>query len=144
MLHTMSNPKAAQVGPPNGLPIELVPDPKVAEELGTTLMGLWRFDHDPALAKLGWKPPVKLRGRNHRVRNDLELFKQNLITGSIARRHRAAVLPANTENADQEIPLRRAASPVKRIAKGGKHDRGLGPVEEPEAAIESKTSSHCE
>jgi hypothetical protein len=114
--------------PPSGSPksqagagvIELVPDPKVADELGTSLMGLWRFDHDPALAELGWKPPVKLRGRNHRVRNDLELFKQNLIADSIAKRHQA-------------VPLRRAASPVKRTPKGGKHDRGLG-SEVPEAA----------
>ena len=47
---------------------QFVPDPKVAEEFGTTLMGLWRWDRDEKLRELGWKPPVKIRGRNHRVR----------------------------------------------------------------------------
>ena len=35
----------------------LVPDPKVALEFGTTLMGLWRWDHDEALIARGWPPP---------------------------------------------------------------------------------------
>ena len=38
----------------------LVPDPKVAEEFHTTLMTLWRWDHDPAKAALGWPPKVKI------------------------------------------------------------------------------------
>jgi hypothetical protein len=37
----------------------LVPDPKVAEEFHTTLMTLWRWDHDPKKAALGWPPKVK-------------------------------------------------------------------------------------
>ena len=35
-------------------PDELVPDPRVAREFNVTLMTLWRWDHDPKLAELGW------------------------------------------------------------------------------------------
>ena len=66
--------------------IELVPDPVVADEFHTTLMGLWRWDRDPELAALGWEPPIKLRGRNHRVRSVLERFKAALIRKSIEER----------------------------------------------------------
>jgi hypothetical protein len=66
---------------------QLVPDPVVAKEFHTTLMGLWRWDRDPALAKLGWKPPIKIRGRNHRVRRVVENFKRALIEQSLADRN---------------------------------------------------------
>jgi hypothetical protein len=39
------------------------------------LMTLWRWDHDPELAELGWEPPVKIRKRNYRRRRPLEKFK---------------------------------------------------------------------
>jgi hypothetical protein len=45
---------------------ELVPDPKVAREFGTTLMGLWRWDRDPQLVARGWPPPIRIRGRKFR------------------------------------------------------------------------------
>jgi hypothetical protein len=67
--------------------IELVPDPDVAKEFGTSLMSLWRWDQDPAMAELGWPPPVKIRKRNHRVRQRIEAFKQTLIAKSIAERN---------------------------------------------------------
>jgi hypothetical protein len=56
-------------------PDELVPDPQVAREFNVTLMTLWRWDHDPKLAELGWEPPVKIRRRNYRRRQALEKFK---------------------------------------------------------------------
>jgi hypothetical protein len=56
-------------------PDELVPDPQVAREFNVTLMTLWRWDHDPKLAELGWEPPVKIRTRNYRRRQPLEKFK---------------------------------------------------------------------
>jgi hypothetical protein len=67
--------------------IELVPDPDVAKEFGTSLMSIWRWDQDPAMAELGWPPPVKIRKRNHRVRQRIEAFKQTLIAKSIAERN---------------------------------------------------------
>jgi hypothetical protein len=40
-------------------PDELVSDPQVAREFNVSPMTLWRWDHDPELAELGWEPPVK-------------------------------------------------------------------------------------
>ena len=60
---------------PDNVPDELVPDPQVAREFNVTLMTLWRWDHDPKLAELGWEPPVKIRKRNYRRRRRLEKFK---------------------------------------------------------------------
>jgi hypothetical protein len=60
---------------PDNVPDELVPDPQVAREFNVTLMTLWRWDHDPKLAELGWEPPVKIRKRNYRRRRPLEKFK---------------------------------------------------------------------
>src|ERR1700693_1718816 len=56
----------------DNVPDELVPDPQVAREFNVTLMTLWRWDHDPKLAELGWEPPVKIRTRNYRRRRPLE------------------------------------------------------------------------
>jgi hypothetical protein len=54
---------------------ELVPDPQVAKELNISLMTVWRWDHDPELAALGWPPPVYIRKRKYRGRKLLEKFK---------------------------------------------------------------------
>ena len=59
----------------DNVPDELVPDPQVAREFNVSLMTLWRWDHDPELAELGWEPPVKIRTRNYRRRRPLEKFK---------------------------------------------------------------------
>ena len=64
----------------------LVPDPKVAEEFHTTLMTLWRWDHDPQKAALGWPPKVKIGARNYRHRSQLETFKANLLQRALAER----------------------------------------------------------
>ena len=66
-------------------PDEFVPDPRVAEELGTTLMGLWRYTHDP---ELGFPPAIKIRNRNYRSRQALEAWKQTMLAR--ATRERAA------------------------------------------------------
>jgi hypothetical protein len=66
---------------------KLASDPTIAKEFDTTLMGLWRWDHDPAMAALGWPPPVKIRNRNHRVRRLIEQFKQALIRRAIEGRN---------------------------------------------------------
>jgi hypothetical protein len=59
---------------------ELVPDPRVARELGISLMGLWRRTHDP---KQDFPPPVKVRNRNYRSRRLLEAYKQRLIKTAV-------------------------------------------------------------
>ena len=66
-------------------PDPLVPDPKVAEEFGVSLMTLWRWDHDPRMAELGWEPPVKIRKRNYRSRSVLEKVKATAMKIGIAR-----------------------------------------------------------
>jgi len=68
----------------------LVGDPKVAEELDTTLMQLWRWDHNPAMHALGWPPKVKISNRNYRHRSALEAFKANLMQRALAEREGAA------------------------------------------------------
>jgi hypothetical protein len=64
----------------------LVPDPTVAKEFHTTLMQLWRWDHDPAKVALGWPPKVKIGARNFRHRSQLEAFKSNLLQRALAAR----------------------------------------------------------
>jgi hypothetical protein len=56
-------------------PDELVPDPQVAQEFHVTLMTIWRWDHDPEMAALGWEKPIKIRKRNYRRRTMLERVK---------------------------------------------------------------------
>jgi hypothetical protein len=69
----------------------LIPDPVVAREFHTTLMSIWRWDHDPAKAELGWPAKIKMGRRNYRSRIALEAFKQNLIKRALAERNAAAV-----------------------------------------------------
>jgi len=76
---------------------QLVPDPVVAKECGTSLMGLWRWDRDLKLRELGWQPPIKIRGRNYRSRRALEAFK-------------AALMREVCVNADSASARRRSAS----------------------------------
>jgi hypothetical protein len=68
----------------------LVPDPTVAKEFSTTLMTLWRWDHDPAKAALGWPPKVKIGARNYRHRSQIEAFKATLLKRALAEREAAA------------------------------------------------------
>jgi hypothetical protein len=75
-------------------PDPLVPDPKVAEEFGVSLMTLWRWDHDPRMAELGWEPPVKIRKRNYRSRSVLERVKATAMKIGIARLKATPLLPS--------------------------------------------------
>ena len=65
---------------------QLVPDPTVAKEFHVSLMSLWRWDHDPRKAALGWPPKVQIGKRNYRNRSALEAFKQNLMRRALAER----------------------------------------------------------
>jgi hypothetical protein len=69
----------------------LVPDPKVAEELCTSLMGLWRWDRDPVMIELGWPPKIKRGGRNFRFRKPLDKFKQALLRQALTQRQQLLV-----------------------------------------------------
>ncbi len=60
-----------------------VPDPIIAKEFHTTLMGLYRWTHD---AKLGFPPPIKIRNRNFRSRRAIEEFKAKLMRAAITQR----------------------------------------------------------
>ena len=66
----------------------LVPDRVVRSELCIAPMTMWRWDHDPAMAELGWPPVIQLsaKGRKYRSRVQLEAFKQNLVKRAAAAR----------------------------------------------------------
>ncbi|APO52378.1 hypothetical protein LUI11_38540 [Bradyrhizobium diazoefficiens] len=64
----------------------LVPDPIVAAEFHTTLMGLYRWTNDP---KLHFPPPIKIRNRNFRSRRAIEEFKGRMMRAAIAQRAEA-------------------------------------------------------
>jgi hypothetical protein len=68
----------------------LVPDPKVAKEFHTTLMTLWRWDHDAKKVALGWPPKVQIGRRNYRHRSQIEAFKSNLLQRALAEREAAS------------------------------------------------------
>jgi hypothetical protein len=69
---------------------EFVPDPIVAKEFNVTLMTLWRWDHSPEKAGLGWPPAVRLgtakNTRKFRSRKQLEQFKTNLLKAAFESR----------------------------------------------------------
>jgi hypothetical protein len=44
-------------------------------------MTLWRWDRDP---ELDFPPPVKIRKKNYRSRQQLEQFKQRMVNSAIA------------------------------------------------------------
>jgi len=83
----------------------LVPDPKVAEEFQTTLMTIWRWDHDPAKIALGWPPKVQIGKRNYRHRSQLEIFKSNLLKRALSARERLL----------QSLPPRRPPGRPRKI-----------------------------
>jgi hypothetical protein len=65
---------------------EFVADPTVARELGISLMTVWRHDHSPEMAELGWPARVTIRKRNYRSRHQLEKFKQAMLRRAMAQR----------------------------------------------------------
>jgi hypothetical protein len=81
---THSHAWPPQRGPPSEVPDQLVPDPTVAKEFHVTLMTLWRWDHDPRMAAVGWESPIKILNRNYRSRGMLERFKVTLRDVGIA------------------------------------------------------------
>jgi hypothetical protein len=95
-------------------PDPLVPDPRVAEEFGVSLMTLWRWDHDSRMAELGWKPPVKIRNRNYRSRSVLEKVKATAMGIGIAslkspqRPRKAKVAPSAAERTSEKTPVNAA------------------------------------
>jgi predicted DNA-binding transcriptional regulator AlpA len=62
----------------------LVPDSAVRQELGVTLMTLWRYTHD---RNLKFPPPIKIRNRNFRSRLLLEAFKARMLRLAIEARN---------------------------------------------------------
>lgn len=88
-----------------GEPIVLVPDPKVQKELDKTRQSIHRWDADPAMAALGWPPPIMLGGRKHRARHLLEAFKANLIKQSLKERA--------LKQREQAKPTRRQHTPTE-------------------------------
>ena len=69
----------------------LIPDAQVAEEMGVTLMSLWRWDRNKKLIEAGWPPPVYLNKRRYRGRKLLEEFKAQLIERAIKDRDKQKV-----------------------------------------------------
>jgi hypothetical protein len=84
-------------------PDPLVPDPRVAEEFGVSLMTLWRWDHDPRMAELGWEPPVKIRKRNYRSRSVLEKVKATAMGIGIARLKATTPLASPRAEGDRRV-----------------------------------------
>lgn len=65
------------------VPDHLVPDPIVATEFYTTLMGLYRWTNDP---NLHFPPAIKIRNRNFRSRRAIEEFKARMMRAAITKR----------------------------------------------------------
>jgi predicted DNA-binding transcriptional regulator AlpA len=65
---------------------QFVPDPQVCKEFGISAMTLWRWDRDE---ELDFPPPVKIRKKNYRSRQQLEQFKQRMVAVAIAERKKA-------------------------------------------------------
>jgi hypothetical protein len=65
---------------------KLMPDRDVRAEFKVTAMTLWRWDHDPRMAELGWPQPVRICKRKYRSHRQIQAFKAALIAKSIAER----------------------------------------------------------
>src|SRR5262245_13858821 len=64
-------------------PDNLIPDPVVCAEFGVTAMTLWRWTRD---TKLNFPPPIAIRNRNFRSRQQLEAFKERMLRKAICQR----------------------------------------------------------
>ena len=78
-----AKPPPRQIPEAQSAPDQWVPDPLIAKEFHTTLMGLYRWTHD---AKLGFPPPIKIRNRNFRSRRAIEEFKARMMRAAITQR----------------------------------------------------------
>jgi hypothetical protein len=77
-----------QPNPHDGEADQFVPDPKVAAELGVSLMTLWRYDQSAELAALGWPEKISINKRNFRSRKKLEAYKRGMVKRAAADRKR--------------------------------------------------------
>jgi hypothetical protein len=67
----------------------LIPDPAVWIEFNVSSMTGYRWDHDPAMAALGWPPPIRIRSKKYRSRKQLENFKANMLAQALTQRSSA-------------------------------------------------------
>lgn len=88
-----------------------VPERVVLEEFDITSMTAHRWDKDDELRRLGWPPPMYIRGRKYRSRKLLQEFKQRYLKQAIANRGR---LP---EKYEQAVAAREAKRKVRADAK---------------------------
>jgi hypothetical protein len=84
---TVTEPKTVAVAAATDT---FVPDRLVRAELAIAPMTMWRWDRDPAMAELGWPPPIRIAGgsvgRKYRSRIQLEKFKANMVQRAIRER----------------------------------------------------------
>jgi hypothetical protein len=52
---------------------QLIPDRKVANRYGRSLMALWRWDQKP---ELGFPPPIRINGRKYRKLSELVAWER--------------------------------------------------------------------
>ena len=57
---------------------DLVPDPKFSQEIGVSLVTVWRRDHDRPPPE-GWPEKIPVGNRNFRLRRQIELYKRLLL-----------------------------------------------------------------
>ena len=74
---------------------KLIPDPLVRAEFNVGPLTVYRWDHSPQKAALGWPPRIKIGARNFRSRAALEAFKANLV--ALALKARAEGKPAQDD-----------------------------------------------
>jgi Rap1a immunity proteins len=75
---------AKKIAPDDGAADSLVPEAQVRAELGgISAMTIWRWDRDPALIEIGLPPPMVVRRRVFRSRQQLEQFKRALMLRAI-------------------------------------------------------------
>jgi hypothetical protein len=66
----------------------LISDTDIRRDLGDlSRMAIWRWDHDPRMAALGWPPPELVNGRNYRNAEKYESFRGRLAREAIAKRN---------------------------------------------------------
>jgi hypothetical protein len=66
----------------------LVGDPQFIQELDISNGTKCRYDKDPAMAALGWPPPMKIKERNYRSRRMIEAFKAAMLKRAIEERRK--------------------------------------------------------
>lgn len=78
-------------------------------------MTIHRYDQDERLKKLGWPPPIYIRGRKYRSRRMLEEFKERMLQLSLANRGK---LPEQYEHANEArlLAKKAKASPKRQAA----------------------------